>query len=132
MKNLYLFIIFISLISCKDSNNIEQSYANEIEKNIIDKMICWKDYESENIDNQIINTDDKGETDKLFERRFNLDELACKKGREKLKNNTLFINIIRNDSLLNDLKNQRKLLANKILTYNNKVSFFYVYIDNIN
>lgn len=132
MKNLYFFILFISLISCKDSNNTEQLYANEIEKNIIDKMTCWKNYESENIDDQIINTDNKEEKDKLFDRRFNLDELAYKKGREKLKNDTLFINIIRNDSLLNDLKNQRKLLANKLLTYNKKVSFFDEYIETIN
>ena len=132
MKNLYLFIIFILLISCKDSTNTKESYANEIEENIINKMTCWKNFESEKIDNQIINTENKEDRGKLFDTRFNLDELAYKKGREKLKNDTLFINIIRNDSLLNDLKNQRKLLANKLLTYNTKVLFFDEYIKTIN
>lgn len=131
MKNFYLFIIFISLISCKDSNNSQQSYASEIETNVIDKMTCWENYESENVNEQIINTDSKEEKDKLFDKRFNLDELANKKGRYKLKNDTLFINIIRNDSLLNDLKNQRKQLVNKILTYNKKAPFFDEYLNNI-
>lgn len=132
MKIFYSFVIFIFLISCKKDNNTQQSYANEIEKKIIDKMYCWRNYESEKIDNQIIITDDKKEEDKLFDRRSKLDELAYKNGREKLKNDTLFINIIRNDSLLNNLKNERAILANKILTYNKSITFFNEYIEKIN
>ena len=124
MKNFLLFIFFVTLISCKDSQNSKKSYANKSEKNIIDKMICWESYESESIMNQIINTDDKEERDNLFQKKFDLDEQASNTAKDKLKNDTIFINLIRNDSLLNDFKNQRNRLAKKILAFNKKVPFF--------
>lgn len=95
-------------------------------------MTCWDSSGSESIMNQITSTDDKEESHELFKRKFALDEIVYKKGREVLKNDTVFINLIRNDSLLNDLKNQRIQLANEILTYRKKVPFFEEYIENIN
>jgi hypothetical protein len=131
MKSLYLFIFFTILISCKKSNEYNQTYASEVEKSIIDKMSCWNNSESENIMNQIIKTDDKVKNDELYDKKFDLDEQVYNKGREVLKKDTIFINLIRNDSLLNDLKNQRNQLAKKILTFRKKVPFFDEYIENI-
>lgn len=128
MKNLFLFI-FLALISCENSKKSDHYYANEVESNIINKMTCWTNYESENIMYKIVYTDDKEEKDKLFEKKFNLDELASNIGKENLKNDTIFINLIRNDSLLNEVKRQRKDLVDKILPFKKKVPFFEEYIN---
>lgn len=131
MKNFFIFILFVSFMSCNNSDISNQTYANETEKSIIDKMTCWNNSESESIMNQIIETDDKETIDKLYEKKFDSDEKANSKGREALKNDTIFINLIRNDSLLNDLKNQRNQLAIEIKSFIEKVPFFDIYIKNI-
>ena len=114
MKNFLIFILFVSFLSCNNSYNSNSTYANETEKAIINRMTCWNNSESESIMNQIIETDDKETIDNLYEKKFDSDEKVYSKGREALKNDTIFINLIRNDSLLNDLKRQRNQLAIEI------------------
>lgn len=131
MKNFLIFVLFVSFVSCNNSDVSNQTYANEIEKSIINRMTCWKNSESESIMNQIIESNDKEIQDKLYEKKFDLEEKIYQKGREALKNDTTFINLIRNDSLLDDLKNQRIQLATKIKSFSEKVTFFDIYIKNI-
>lgn len=131
MKNFLIFILFVSFISCNKSDVSNQTYANETEKSIIDRMTCWNNSESENIMNQIIESNDKEIQNKLYEKKFDLEEKVYQKGRDALKNDTIFINLIRNDSLLNDLKNQRIQLVDKIKSFSEKVTFFDIYIKNI-
>jgi hypothetical protein len=133
MKNRFSILIVIATIiaSCTNSYKPQQTYANEEEKRIIDTMGCWESSYSKSCFNIALLTQDKDKHDEYFQHAVESIEESNKKGRDKFKNDTLVINLIRNDSLLQDLKNQRKLLAKKILPFKKTVPFFEKQIDKI-
>ena len=113
--------------------------ANDEEIAIIDNMNCWKiiygDVSEYFIDHSKSLSEQDGNCWKhreptLKEREEGMYS-ARTFGREYLCNDTMFINIIRNDSLYNALLNERKEIAKNLSIYKNKVPFFIAFIDKI-
>lgn len=128
MKYLFFLLSLLS-ISCNQSRNSAKTYANAYEKNIIDEMYCWSSYEAEIILSRIVYTEDEEEKDRLFDQVSELENKANESGREILKNDTICINLIRNDSLRRVLEKERKTLADNLFSFKKKVPFFSEFID---
>lgn len=131
-KILFLFIVLF-LSSCKQESKVNSisTYANDYEKTIIENMYCWNSSLAETQMKLIILTNDKEQKDKKRNEHRKEVRKAIERGRNQLYNDTLFINIVRNDSLFNNLVSQREKLAKELLTFKNKVPFFKYQIDEI-
>lgn len=141
MKNLILvFIVFIttlSFFSCESKS----FHANAEEIAIINEMSCWDSYEKlllevEHDQKENQKTAIEKEIQKEREKNMTLGERYAymdawmpyiseseKKGRESLYNNIEFLNIIRNDSLFEELREERKMLAKSLEPFKEKVLF---------
>ena len=109
--------------------NISNIYANYEEQAIINNMNCWgADWNS-----GLFVPSDRNLTEEQREKRRKKDVVVVRAlGRKQLYNDTVFINIVRNDSLYNALLDKRKEIAKSLSIHKNKVPFFKTFIDRIN
>lgn len=118
-----IFLLLCSLIfifsNCQQTKRQEEItmrtdivYANDQEKIIIYNMNCWR-----NAAFLLANDADAAK--------------VTKGGRESLLYDSLFITIVRNDSLYESLLQQRKNLAKQLRPFKKKVPFFAEHLDDI-
>lgn len=141
MKNILILITLIITSICTScKNNSLQADADEIL--VINEMNCWDSYdklllEVEYNQKESRKTAIEKEIQEERERNMTIGEAyaymdawmpyireAEEKGRGSLYNNIEVINLIRNDSLLEQLQKERKILAESLEPFKNKVPFF--------
>lgn len=131
-KNIVPILLFIMLLHSCDERRQTPIYANNDEVVIIDKMKCWESVSAEHLIAYITFSSSKSrDKNKNWDKWHRLKDEAQLKGRESLYNDTLFIDIIRNDSILKHMLAQRKILSKKIKGYTGKIPFFKKEINKI-
>ncbi|MDD4777054.1 MAG: hypothetical protein PHV53_02080, partial [Fermentimonas sp.] len=126
-KSTFLILILFFL-SCAERQQ-KPIYANNDEILIIDKMDCWKSVEAESLLTSMALAQDN--SSKKWKKWRSLNDDVKVKGRKSLRNDTLFIDIIRNDSIYKHMLTHRQILSNKIKNYSSKIPFFQKEINKI-
>lgn len=144
-RHLLLIAAGLLAVGCVQNQQptVVATYANDEEKQIIDKMDCWDSEKGQRaFDLYLSIREDKEKNEKQraallklkaeYQQEWHqcLDE-ANAEGRTSLRNDTACIDIIRNDSLYQALLTQRKNLTDSLPEYAKKIAFFKTYLNKI-
>jgi hypothetical protein len=124
-----IFIFFLFLLSCTEKRQ-GAIYANNDEVTIINNMDCWSSTWAEGLVVTIALNPNKS-NDRKWKKWHKLKDEVRLKGRESLYNDTLFIDIVRSDTLFKHMLAQRQIFSNKIKSYTIKIPFFKKEINEI-